>query len=381
VEVERGAFANRLVPAMLARSALAARDRALVTELVYGTTRMRRACEWLVRRHVRRWSGLDARTRALLRMGAYQLHFLRVPPHAAVSESVALADPRHRALVNAVLRAVAADGDPAWPDEATRLSYPDWIVAELTAALGRDRALAALARMNEPAVVTRRPDGYVQDLASQWVAAYVAEGAAGELVADVCAGPGGKATAIAAAGASVVALDVNERRAATVVANAAACGVRVAVAVADGRRPPLAPGSCDRVLVDAPCSGLGVLRRRPDARWRVRPADLPALAALQRELLEAAVALVRPGGLVVYSVCTLTRAETEGIDAWLAAAHPEVAAVPPPGPPWEPVGRGARLLPQAAGTDGMYLLAGRVGANEGHRRAGFVRAAAPGVPD
>lgn len=360
VEVDRGAYANRLVPAMLAGSRLDERDRALVTELVYGTTRMRRACEWVVRRHVRRWSGLDARTRALLRMGAYQLLFLRVPAHAAVAETVALAPPRRRGLVNAVLRAVAAEGEPAWPDDATRLSYPDWIVEELTAALGRERALDALARMDEPATVTRRADGYVQDLASQWVAAFAADGAAGELVADVCAGPGGKATALAAAGARVVALDVNTRRAAAVVANAGRLGVTVAVAVGDGRRPPLRPASFDRVLVDAPCSGLGVLRRRPDARWRVRPADVAALAGVQRELLDAAVGLLRPGGLVVYSVCTLTLAETVAIDEWLVAAHPDVEAVAPPGPPWEPVGRGARLLPQAAGTDGMYLLAGRL---------------------
>lgn len=359
LEVERGAYANRLVPAMLATSRLDERDRSLVTELVYGTTRMRRACEWLVRRHVRRWSGLDAVTRALLRMGAYQLHFLRVPAHAAVAETVALAPPRRRGLVNAVLRAVAADGAPAWPDDATRLSYPDWIVEELTASLGPAEALAALAAMNEPATVTRRADGYVQDLASQWVAAYAADGAAGERVADLCAGPGGKATAMAAAGARVVAVDVNGRRAATVAANAAALGADLAVVVADGRRPPFPPRSFDRVLVDAPCSGLGVLRRRPDARWRVQPADVGALAGLQRELLDAGAALVRPGGLLVYSVCTLTLAETTGIDEWLATAHPEIEAVAPPGPPWEPAGRGARLLPQAAGTDGMYVWAGR----------------------
>lgn len=359
LEVERGAYANRLVPAMLAGSGLDERDRALVTQLVYGTTRMRRACEWLVRRHVRRWSGVDAATRALLRMGAYQLHFLRIPAHAAVAETVALAPPRRRPLVNAVLRAVAT-AEPTWPDDATRLSYPDWILDELTAALGRPGALAALAAMNEPATVTLRPDGYVQDLASQWVAAYAAAGADGARVADLCAGPGGKATAMARAGARVVAVDVNERRAAAVAANAAVLGAAVAVAVGDGRRPPFAPRSFDRVLVDAPCSGLGVLRRRPDARWRVQPSDVAALAALQRDLLAAAIAVVRPGGLVVYSVCTLTVAETSAIDEWLAAEHPELEAVAPPGPPWEPLGRGARLLPQVAGTDGMYLWAGRL---------------------
>jgi 16S rRNA (cytosine967-C5)-methyltransferase len=126
--------------------------------------------------------------------------------------------------------------------------------------------------------------------------------------------------------------------------------------VADACLPPLRPGSFDRVLVDAPCSGLGVLRRRPDARWRIQAADVPRLAALQRRLLAAALPLVAPGGLLVYSVCTLTLAETAGIDRWLAKAHPEMTPVAPPGSPWERVGRGARLLPQTAGTDGMFLL-------------------------
>ncbi len=113
------------------------------------------------------------------------------------------------------------------------------------------------------------------------------------------------------------------------------------------------------VLVDAPCTGLGVLRRRPDARWRARPEDSERLAALQRRLLVAATPLVAPGGVLVYSVCTLTRAETVDIDDWLAEdlqpGWGEV--VPPPGQPWESLGRGALLLPQAAGTDGMYVLA------------------------
>src|SRR5439155_14564635 len=129
---------------------------------------------------------------------------------------------------------------------------------------------------------------------------------------------------------------------------------------ADGRTPPLCPASFDRVLVDAPCSGLGALRRRPDARWRVASDDVAALACLQRSLLDVAITLVRPGGHVVYSVCTLTNAETIAIDDWLADAHPELQPEPPPGPPWEPVGRGARILPHTAGTDGMYVVLGRL---------------------
>jgi 16S rRNA (cytosine967-C5)-methyltransferase len=110
------------------------------------------------------------------------------------------------------------------------------------------------------------------------------------------------------------------------------------------------------VLIDAPCSGLGTLRRRPDARWRIDAASPSRLAAVQRSLLDASASLLRPGGTLVYSVCTLTDAETIAVDAHVVTAHPDLQAVPPPAAPWQPHGRGARLLPQAADTDGMYLL-------------------------
>ena len=110
------------------------------------------------------------------------------------------------------------------------------------------------------------------------------------------------------------------------------------------------------MLLDAPCSGIGVLRRRPDARWRLQPETIDELAALQRDLLAAAAPLVRPGGVLVYSVCTLTNEETLDVDAWAADALPEFTPLPPPGGPWIARGRGALLLPQAAGTDGMFVL-------------------------
>jgi 16S rRNA (cytosine967-C5)-methyltransferase len=155
----------------------------------------------------------------------------------------------------------------------------------------------------------------------------------------------------------VVALDAQAGRLGLVARAATRLHLRsVAPVAADGRRLPLRAGAFDRVLLDAPCTGLGVLRRRPEARWRIQPEAVDQLAALQRELLVAAVAMVRPGGRLVYSVCTLTRAETVEVDGWLAAAHPGLVAEPPPAGPWEPWGRGARLLPQAAGTDGMFLL-------------------------
>lgn len=356
LRIEEGAWANVVLPPLLERSGLDRRDRAFATELVYGSTRMRRACDWLIDRLVDR--PLEAEVRSVLRLGVYQVVFLRTPPHASVSATVDLAPARARGLVNAVLRRLLREPPPPWPDPPTRLSYPDWVVRRLAVDLGGARAEAALVQMNEAPPVTERADGYIQDQASQDVAAFVGAGP-GELVVDLCAAPGGKATAMAGEGAAlVVAGDVSPKRSAVVTSNVRRLGLgNVAVVAADGRFPPLRRGSAHRVLVDAPCSGLGVLRRRPDARWRVQPDDVERLVVLQRELLGAAAELVRPGGTIVYSVCTLTRAETLEIDGWLATIHPELVAAPPPGPPWEPLGRGSLLLPQAAGTDGMFALA------------------------
>jgi 16S rRNA (cytosine967-C5)-methyltransferase len=208
--------------------------------------------------------------------------------------------------------------------------------------------------MNKPPTVHERPDGYVQDPASQWTADYV-DAQVGERIADVCAAPGGKATWMARGGAFVAAGDVRPNRAARVRENADRTGAEtVAAFVGDARRPPLR--TADRVLVDAPCSGLGVLRRRPDARWRMTAGAVEQLVTLQREILAAAGELVRPGGTVVYSVCTLTNAETLAIDEWLEEAKSDLVAEPPLKEPWQPLGRGVRLLPQAADTDGMYIL-------------------------
>ena len=356
VRIDRdGAYANLLLPKVLARSGLGPRDRAFVTELVYGTTRMRRACDWLVDRFALR--ELDPPVRAALRLGAYQLAFLGTPAHAAVSATVSAVPRKVRGLVNAVLRRIA-DAEPAWPSDAVRLSYPDTIVARLVADLGAERAMAALEAMNDRAAATERPDGYVQDRASQWVVDLVAAGP-GQRVLDLCAAPGGKATGMAAAGADVVAADVRPGRVGLIAGNAERLGIlpqRLALVAADARRPPFAPASFDRVLLDAPCSGLGSLRRRPDARWRIDDDAIDRLAVLQRALLDEAVALVRPGGTLTYSVCTLTRAETLDVADHVAGTHPELVPVAPPGAPWVPWGQGALLMPQAAGTDGMAVF-------------------------
>ncbi|WP_419919325.1 transcription antitermination factor NusB [Candidatus Poriferisocius sp.] len=378
-----GAYANLV----LASVDLPERSAPLITELVYGVTRMRRALDHLIDGFVA--DPPDLGTRNLLRIGAYQLHMMDVPAYAAVSETVRASPSHRRGFVNAVLRRVA-ELDPVWPTDAVRMSYPDWMVKRLEADLGSADAHAALERMNRPVAVAVRPDGYVQDRASQWVAELV-DVQPGERVLDMCAGPGGKATAMAGSSAAVaveryrhwaavvasdsvvspltqkasgmagssaavVAADRRRHRASLVVANAARLGVPLAgVVVADGRQPPFRSGVFDRVLVDAPCSGLGVLGRRADARWRVNPEDVEELARLQAGLLRTAFRLVRPGGVVVYSVCTMTEAETVAMDDFVAREHPDAVPVGIDDARWRPRGRGALVLPQDHNTDGMFI--------------------------
>lgn len=345
-----GAYANLALRHELDRSGLDRRDRAFATELVYGTTRLRRRLDHVVDRFLLR--EVDVPVRAALRLGAYQLHELGTAPHAAVSATVgAMSDRRARGLVNAVLRKVAGApvADGAWPSEAVRLSYPDWIVERLTADLGAGPAADALAAMNQPASATSRDDGYIQDQASQWVAELVGA-RPGERVADLCAAPGGKATALAADGAAVVAADLRPSRVGLVRGNAEGREGTVLLVAGDATNPPLRPATFDRVLLDAPCSGLGTLRRRADARWRITAEAIDRLADLQGRMLPAAARLLRPGGTLVYSVCTLTSAEGPEVAAGIELDPLDLA-----GPPWEPWGSGCRLLPQAAGTDGMFL--------------------------
>jgi len=412
VRVEDGAYAHVVLPAMLAQTNLSDRDRAFATELVYGTVRSQRRVDDLLGRVLKRpVQRLDPPVRAALRLGAYQL-LHDTPPHAAVAstvDAVGARSPRARGFVNANLRSLTRLPQP-WPeptDDAVALSYPDWLVERLTRDLGRTVAREALVAMNEPAAVTLRPDprqvtvtaltaeleaagaevepgrlvsdavlvrgigdpgrldavrdgrATPQDQGSQAVVHLLAP-EPGERVADLAAAPGGKATAIAervGPDGAVVALDVDAGRVRMIDGARHRIGLpHLFPVVGDARTPPLVPAAFDRVLLDAPCSGIGVLRRRPDARWRLQPETIDELAALQRELLAAAAPLVRPGGVLLYSVCTLTNEETLGVDEWAAEALPELTPLPAPGRPWTPRGRGALLLPQAAGTDGMYVL-------------------------
>ena len=413
-----GAFAHLALPRTLDRSGLSARDRALVTELVNGATRRRRALDWVVDRFLSRPPPPPAR--AVLRLGAYQLLEMNMAAHAAVSTTVDAAPERYRGLANAVLRRVAEvapayrDGSLPWPNDATRLSYPDWIVKVLAADLGRDDALKALEAMNRPppppargngdsgapagpdaasgggdSSVPAGPDaasgggdsgapvnsdaaggnggsgaptgpgapgggGYRPDLASRLVADAVAV-SPGDLVYDMCASPGGKALALAGRGATVMAGELHRNRARLLARNRDEAGAEsMGVLAADGRNPPFGSGRFDAVLVDAPCSGLGTLRRRSDARWRVEPDSVARLAGLQRDLIDAAAGLLRPGGSLAYSVCTLTAAETLEV-ADHAAGQGDLEPDEAPPEPWRPHGTGGILLPEP-GHDGMALF-------------------------
>ncbi len=414
LRVEDGAYSNVLLPTMLRGSALDARDRAFVTDLVYSTLRQQRALDYLVGLAADRpVEELDPPTRVALRLGAYQLT-RDVPAHAAVGETVAVAPLRARGYVNAVLRTLAGIG-PQWPWPggedvgalAVRLSYPDWIVEELVAQYGPADARSSLEVANEPPPVALRVNGEratVEAVADELRAvgvevsrgtlvdeallargigdparlAAVADGRAtpqdeasqavvrildpqpGETVVDAAAAPGGKATAIAervGEHGRVVACDLHPGRIRLVASARDRLGLgRLLPVVADGRSLPLRRACADRALVDAPCSGLGVLRRRAELRWRIRQDDLPRLVELQRDLLRGAAEAVRQGGVVVYSVCTLTGDETTGVDAWAERELPQLVADPPPGAPWRPRGRGAVLLPHDADSDGMYVL-------------------------
>ena len=372
-----GAYANLALRAALDRCDLERRDRAFVTDMVYGTTRMRRACDHLVDRFLH--DEIQPEVRTVLRLGAWQLAFGGVPAHAAVSATVAVAPRRVRGLCNAVLRRVADEqrvGAPPWPSPAVALSCPEKVLDRLVADLGEADAMAAMEAMNRPAPAVVRDDGYHQDRGSQLVVEAVlappvvsSEGANGvhldERILDLCAAPGGKATALAASGARVVACDLRERRLGLVADNARRLECDLMLAAADGRATPFRPGSFDRVLVDAPCSGLGVLRRRADARWqagRFTDEAISGLADLQVELLVGSVDLVAPGGLLAYSVCTLTAVETSGVDQRLRAAHPGLVPVPV-GDPWRPHGEdggGGILLPQDLDSEGMAVFLYRV---------------------
>jgi 16S rRNA (cytosine967-C5)-methyltransferase len=345
---ERGAYADRALAS--AASDLDPRERAFAQQIAYGTVQRVRpldhAIEALARRPLRK---IDPPVRAALRVGAYQLAFLTgTARHAAVNESVELVRAagleRAVAFANAVLRRLSVGVRPlldSLPEEraadaALKHSYPDWVAETWWRDWGRQTAVALMSSQNEPAeTVVRLVRGSPGDGAEptdvpgafrvpRVDAAALAEGrvwpqsrgsilaglAVGsrphERVLDLCAAPGGKAGQLAG---QVVAVEKHEGRARELEDNLARLGAGgVHVVCADALRLPADLTGFDRALVDAPCSGLGVLNQRPDLRWRAEP-----LPELQRSLLAAAAERTRPGGTIVYAVCTVNADENEQV--------------------------------------------------------------------
>jgi len=357
--IERdSAFANLALRAALDDSELDERDKALVTELVYGVTRMRRACDFLIDRFISKKLHPDIRT--ILRLGTYQLHWMNIPDHAAVNSSVSLAPKWATGLCNAVLRKVAKEMID-WPTKAIEYSYPDWIVERLESDLGEAEAREALKCMNSSKSAVHREDGYFQDAASQMVSNLLTqEGNWGEgPVIDVCAAPGGKASAAVSAGLPVIAADSSFKRLKLARSNSQKLNIKLPLVVSDVVDLPFRKGEASRVIVDAPCSGLGVLRRRADARWRIKEEDIDVLADLQLKLLCSAFTMVKPGGLLIYSVCTLTNSETIRVDEKFRNLV-NVEGVGDLPHPWREHGRGGMILPQDLDSEGMSVFCYRV---------------------
>jgi 16S rRNA (cytosine967-C5)-methyltransferase len=382
---ERGAYADRALTAEAAQ--LDPRDRALAMRLAYGAVQRRGTLDHLIEQLAERPAAeLDPPLLAALRLGLYELLYLRgAPDYAVVADAVELAKvksppTRGHGLVNAVLRRAAREGPDALlgalsddtPERAAvKHSHPEWIARLWWEALGPEQARALLAYDNEPGEVALRANTLVTDAATLagelpvrthldaaipealvleepfdahgsplWqrgafhaqsraamLVARVLDPAPGERVLDLCAAPGGKTTHLAAlmqGRGEVLAVERNPRRAGGLVRTARrlhAANVRVEVADARLARPEGAV--FDRVLVDPPCSGLGTLQARTDLRWRVTPDSIEEMARAQAEILAAGAAVLRPGGVLVYSTCTISPTENERPIAAFLDSHPE----------------------------------------------------------
>jgi 16S rRNA (cytosine967-C5)-methyltransferase len=408
---DEGAYSNRVLPAALGRSGLDERDRALATELVYGTIRHVPGLDDAIgARAARPVERMTPGARAALRLGAYQVLHTRIPAHAAVGETVGIVVPRERGFVNAILRRLAKEppAPPAGRDDraiSLRTGMAPWAITELRTLLPPEEVEEAAAAFGERAPLTLRvhtcrstveetrtglreagvearigsvhpdcllvnggdPTGLpgweegrftVQDQASAFVVEVLAP-QAGDQVLDTCAAPGGKTAFIACRvgeEARVAAGDLRPERIALVRTLLRRLGEHAALFAHDATRPAVG-GPFDRVLVDAPCTGIGSARRRPELLWRARRDQLSRLARLQVAIAAAGADLLRPGGRLVYSVCTFPRAETDAACDAIVRHRPDLVPIATPGPAGGQPAMRHRLWPHTHGTDGMFVVA------------------------
>ena len=312
LRVEGGAYASEL---LLARAAaLKPRDAGLASEIVFGVLRYRLQLDFLIARYAEHAGRLDAAVSVALRMGIFQLRYLdRVPAHAAVDESVELVKRARKrsaaGMVNAVLRKMGRE-TVDWPTREVELSCPEWLLARWERRWGAEAARAiARAALQTPKTHTR--GGRIQDIGSQSVVPLLRL-EPGQRFLDLCAAPGNKTAQALEAGVRAVACDRHLHRARLLRA------LGVPVVVLDGTQPLPFRQPFDRILVDAPCSGTGTLGRNPEIKWRLRPLDLDDLRQRQARLLASALAVLAPGGLLVYSTCSLELEENEDVVAAVA---------------------------------------------------------------
>ena len=349
-------------------SALEGRDRAFARAIASATLRRLGGIDAVLARYLQKpLADSAALARSILRTGAAQLLVLGSPPHAVVSESVSVAQSARSAqpfakLVNAVLRKVATDGAEAFAAQPPGADLPDWLFARWRAAYGDEAAdaIARALRAEPPLDITVKSDPahwaatlggrvidgdsvrldgggeitalpgfaegawWVQDAAAAAAVRLLGD-VAGHGAIDLCAAPGGKTMQLARAGAEVTALDQSATRMERVAQNLARTNLSASLVVADAREWDTAE-RFDIVLLDAPCSATGTLRRHPDVAWLRRPGDIAALTALQASLLDRAIDLARPGGRILYVVCSLEPEEGPGaIEAALARWPDKIA--------------------------------------------------------
>ncbi len=394
---------------------LDARDRRWLRELVYGMLRQRGTLDAILEERVRGGlSRVDGDLVDLMRLGVYQLlHMGSVPAYAAIAQTVELAKVRHgigaSKLTNAVLRRIDRESGnlavPVPPDPidalAVKYSHPRWLIARWLSRWGEESTAVLLMKNNGEAPVVIRPYGivreqleamleaagvdvedaplakdsiqisggtsltelgafkqglfFVQDPGSTLVTQYAAI-PAGSVVADLCAAPGGKALELSRTAKTVIALDRSPQRLVRLLENRARLEAHnLFVVAADARSPVMRP--VDVVLIDVPCTGTGTFKRHPDARWRLKASDLSVMAALQASILRAAAEVVKPGGLLIYSTCSLEPEENDRQVEDFLAKNPEWVLEPPPAGtvPAETLDTGyLRVLPQVHGSDGAF---------------------------